>query len=304
MNILVTGGTGQIGKELSIILPNADYISSSQYNLINEDSVISLLTSKQYDAVIHLAAKVGGIIDNINKPSEYFTDNILMNTHLVNWSRLTGVKRFIGILSTCIFPDVVDEYPMKEGDMHLGAPTPTNFSYAYAKRCMAVHIDACNRQYNTRYNYLTPCNLYSTYDKTGSNSHFMSALISKIISTELLDDNVLRLFGTGRPLRQFMHARDVAYIIKEILDKEIYENMNIATDEMYSINDMANLALHVTDHCDWEIEYDNSKPDGQYRKDVSISKFRQYFPDYKFINLEQGIKEVYDAFKIKYKTYE
>ena len=104
----------------------------------------------------------------------------MMNTLLVDYAYKFKVSRFIGILSTCIYPDKTDLYPMTEDALHIGPPTPTNFSYGYAKRCLAVHIDACNKQYGTKYQYLTPCNLYGEHDKFGENSHFVAALIKKI----------------------------------------------------------------------------------------------------------------------------
>ena len=184
MKILVTGGSGMVGKSLKKILPEATYLSSKECDLKNEEEVKSLMNNNEFDTVIHLAAKVGGIIDNINKPDDYFVDNIQMNTNIVKWSRITGVKRFIGILSTCIYPDKVISYPMTEDMLHQGPPTPTNFSYGYAKRCLAVQIDACNKQYGTKYQYLTPCNLYGENDKFGDNSHFIAVLVKKIIKME------------------------------------------------------------------------------------------------------------------------
>jgi GDP-L-fucose synthase len=150
-NIVVTGGSGLVGKSLKKYLPNAIYLSSKDFDLTTETGVKNMYETYRPNIVIHLAAKVGGIIDNINKPAEYFTENILMNTLLVEYAKRYGVKRFVGILSTCIFPDVSNEYPMKEESLHLGPPTETNFSYGYAKRSLAVQIDSYNKQYGTKY---------------------------------------------------------------------------------------------------------------------------------------------------------
>jgi GDP-L-fucose synthase len=294
MKILVTGGSGMVGKSLKKILPDAIYLSSSECDLTNENAVISLMTNNDFDCVIHLAAKVGGIIDNINKPDDYFMDNIQMNTNMIKWSRLTGVKRFIGILSTCIYPDKVDVYPMTEDMLHQGPPTPTNFSYGYAKRCLAVHIDACNKQYGTKYQYLTPCNLYGINDKFGENSHFVAALVKKIVAVEKDGGDTLGLFGTGTPLRQFMDSDDLAWVIKECLDKDIYDSFNVATEENLSIKEMAEIALESCGLSDIKIEFDTTKPDGQYRKDVSIDKLKNLLPNFNTISLGKGIRKVYD----------
>ena len=292
--ILVTGGSGMVGKSLKKYLLNAIYLSSKDCDLTNEDAVISLMTNDKFDVVIHLAAKVGGIIDNINNPDTYFTDNIQMNTNIIKWSRLTGVKRFIGILSTCIYPDKVEEYPKTEEILHQGPPTTTNFSYGYAKRCLAVHIDACNKQHGTKYQYLTPCNLYGENDKFGENSHFIAALVKKIVKMEKDGNNTLELFGTGKPLRQFMYSDDLAWVIKECLDKDIYESFNVATEENLSIREMAEIALSSCGLENVKIVFDSTKPDGQYRKDVSINKLKGLLPKFKTLPLVEGIKKVYD----------
>lgn len=292
--ILVTGGSGMVGKSLKKLLPNAVYTSSEDCDLTDENSVKSLMTTNKFDTVIHLAAKVGGIIDNINNPDTYFLDNVQMNTNIVKWSRITGVKRFIGILSTCIYPDKVETYPMTEDMLHQGPPTPTNFSYGYAKRCLAVHIDACNQQYGTKYQYLIPCNLYGENDKFGENSHFIAALVKKIIKMEEEGGNTLRLFGTGKPLRQFMHSDDLAWVINECLVNNIYDSFNVAIEENLSIKEMADIALNTLGHGNVNLEFDITKPDGQYRKDVSIDKLKNLLPNFKTIPLSLGIKKVYD----------
>ena len=144
--VLVTGGSGLVGKHLQNILPEAVYISSEDYNLLDEKQVRVMMDDYQPNAVIHLAARVGGIVDNINYPVDYLEENILMNTNVLKACHEFDVEKVIAILSTCIYPDVVDTYPMKEEDLFNGPPTPTNFSYGFAKRCMAAHIDAYRKQ--------------------------------------------------------------------------------------------------------------------------------------------------------------
>ena len=293
-NILVTGGTGMVGKALQKIIPNATYVSSKDYDLTDELAVKTLMQNTSWDVVVHLAAKVGGIIDNMNNQCDYFEDNIQMNTNLVKWARKTGVKQFIGVLSTCIYPDTSDSYPMKEEDLHKGPPTITNFSYGYAKRCLAVQIDASNMQHGTNFQYLTPCNMYGPGDKIGGKSHFISALLSKIKDAENSGSDHIKLFGTGQPLRQFLHSEDFAKIIKFCIDNNIYESFNVATSENLSINDTALLALDATGNKHIKVKYDTSKPDGQYRKDVCIDRMNTLFPNIKLKSLKQGLKETYD----------
>lgn len=291
--IVITGGSGMVGKSLKKIMPNAIYLSSSDYDLTSEKGVAQMYHDLKPETVIHLAAKVGGIIDNINKPGEYFTDNILMNTLLVEYARFHNVERFIGILSTCIFPDKVESYPMTEEALHLGPPTPTNFSYGYAKRSLAVQIDAYNKQYGTKYQYLTPCNLYGENDKFGENSHFVAALIKKIHQAKSNSEDKITLFGTGTPLRQFMHSDDLAKIIKRCIDEDIYESFNIATEQNISIKEIAEIAIKACDASSLNIEFDITKPDGQFRKDVSIEKMKKIFPEFKATALYHGISSTY-----------
>ena len=292
--ILVTGGSGLVGKSLKKIIPNAIYINSSDFDLTNETSVIKLFETYRPTVIVHLAAKVGGIIDNINYPYDYFTENILMNTLLLKYSLKYNVERFIGILSTCIYPDVSNTYPLNEYQLHDGPPTETNFSYWYSKRCLADQIDAINKQHNTKYNYLIPCNLYGDNDKEDPNkSHFVTSLIKKIYDANLNNENKIVLFGDGTPIRQFMYADDLSNIIKLCIDNDITDNFNVANDEVYTINEMTKIALNATNSNHLEIIYDSSKPNGQYRKDVSNQKLKNIFPDFKFINLSEGVKKIY-----------
>ena len=291
--ILVTGGSGMVGQSLKKIMPDAIYLSSKNCDLTDSESVEAMLRYHEPDAIVHLAAKVGGIIDNINKPAEYFTYNVLMNTLLMDYAYKMGTKRFIGILSTCIYPDAANSYPMHEEELHVGPPTKTNFSYGYAKRCLAVQTEAYNKQYGTNYQYLIPCNLYGEFDKYGENSHFIAALIKKIHVAKKNGDNKIVLFGTGTPLRQFMHSDDLANVIKNCLDNDIYDNMNVATEENLSIKQMAEIALKACDANNITIEFDPNYPDGQFRKDVSIERLKKAIPDFKAIDLYTGIKQTY-----------
>jgi GDP-L-fucose synthase len=295
--ILVTGGSGLVGKYLKKILPDAIYISSKDYDLTTEIGVQKMFLKHKPNVVIHLAARVGGIIDNISHPAEYFTQNVLMNTLLIHYAKKYKVERFIGILSTCIFPNVMKSYPMKETDLHLGPPTDTNFSYGYAKRSMAVQIDSYNKQYGTKYQYLIPCNLYGLGDKDhDTNSHFITALVKKIFISKQNNQKSITLFGDGTPLRQFMYAGDFAEIIKQTIENNITDSFNVATEENFSIKQMAEIAIDVTDNQNINILWDTNKPNGQFRKDVSIVKFKNLFPNFKFTSLSDGIKIVYNSY--------
>ena len=292
--ILITGGTGTVGKHLQKLIPEGIFLGRSHEHggdLRDPNYVKWLMSSYTPDVVIHLAAKVGGIQENIKKPAEFFDDNILINTNVLKYSHQYGVKQFIGILSTCIYPDKALKYPMTENDLFLGPPTPTNFSYGYAKRALAVQIDAYNQQYGTKYNYLIPCNLYSEFDNFSNENkmHFITALLHKIKKS----NGSIELLGNGTPLRQFMYADDLARVIKEVVDKKITESFNVATYENYSIDEMAKIALKELG-LDLKIIYNNPNLNGQFRKDVSSEKLKSLLPEFKFTPFKQGIKTVYD----------
>jgi len=294
--ILVTGGSGLVGKHLKDILPDAIYVSSKNFDLMDINRVDAMIDFFRPNIVIHLAAKVGGIMDNITYPVDYLEENILMNTNILKKCHEFKVDRVISILSTCIYPDHVDTYPMVETDLFNGPPTPTNFSYGFAKRCMATHIDSYVKQYNKKWSYLIPCNLYGEYDKYEEhNSHFVSALIKKIYE----NDTEMTLWGTGKPLRQFMHGGDLARVIKYMIDNNIVGNFNVAPPEVYSIDEITEIAKKACNKENLVVYYDNNKPDGQFRKDVDSSKLLSILKDFKFTSLEDGIKITYDAVKGK-----
>ena len=291
--ILVTGGSGLVGRHLQDVLPEATYVSSSAYDLTDMKEVKEMMIDFEPNIVIHLAARVGGIVDNINYPVDYLEENVLMNTNVLKACHEFNVEKVIAILSTCIYPDVVDTYPMKEEDLFNGPPTPTNFSYGFAKRCMAAHIDSYRKQYDKKWCYLIPCNLYGEYDKYEEHhSHFVSALIKKIYEA----NDSMELWGTGKPLRQFMYGSDLARIIKHMLDNDIVGNFNVAPSEVYSINEIAKIAKNACLKDKLVVNYDNKKPDGQFRKDVDSSKLLSVLDDFKFTPLGEGIKKVYDNF--------
>lgn len=306
MKILVTGGSGLTGRYLKKILPEAIYVNSKDFDLTRQRDCRLLIAQERPDRVIHLAAKVGGILDNQRYPCDYFEQNISMNTNIIEACRVYGVKRFTGVLSTCAYPDHVmgpsghpgdwTMYPLEEESLHAGPPSKSNFGYGIAKRAMAAHIETCNEQHGTEYNYVIPCNMYGFYDDFHpERSHYVAALIRKIHLAVKDDSHLIELFGTGRPLRQFMYAEDFARILFMIADKDITESFNVATPEVKTIREIAEVAIDAID-VDIALKFNPSYPDGQYRKDVSIEKFQKIFPDFKFTPLAEGIKKTYDYY--------
>ena len=291
--ILVTGGNGLVGRHLNDILPEALYVSSKDYDLIDRYQTDVMLDFYKPNVVINLAAKVGGILDNMNNPVQYLEENTLINTNLLRSCYNHDVDKVISMGSTCMYPDVLDEYPMKEDSIFDGSPPTENFAYAMSKRVTATQIDSYVKEYNKNWSYLIPCNLYGEYDKYEEHhSHFVSALIKKIYEAE----NDVEIWGTGKPLRQFMYAGDLARVIKYIIENNIKGNFNVAPNYVHSIEEITKIGLKACSKEDLKINYNNTKPDGQYRKDVDSSKLMSVLKDFEFTSLEEGIRRVYDNF--------
>ncbi len=291
--ILVTGGTGLVGKALQRIMPEAIYISRKDYNLFDVKSVWDMFAKHSPTHVVHLAAIVSGITENISKPYDHFTDNVMMNTIMVGAARELGAERFIGMLSTCAYPDIALKYPMTIDMLHDGPPAQSNFSYGFAKRAMAVQIDACNKQAGTKFSYMIPCNLYGLDDKYGDNSHFIAALIKKIHHAKINGHDHIELMGDGKPLRQFMFADDLACTIKYFIDNDISENVNVCPEDNYSISDIAHLALFACGAQRLGINYNTSLPSGQHRKDADNKRILELMPEMRFTPLLSGIEKSY-----------
>lgn len=292
--ILVTGGSSMVGRHLQKYIPEAKYLSSKDCDLKDPEAVKILFNDFKPNLIIHLAAKVGGIMDNINNPANFFDDNILINTNVVKYAHESGCKNLISILSTCIYPDHCESYPLREEDLHIGPPTKTNFAYGYAKRAMSVQIDAYNKQYNTNYSCIIPCNLYSEYDHfDGDKAHFVSSLINKIHDAKLNNKKQITLFGSGSVFRQFMYADDLAKAISLVAFEISPFTYNVCSPENKTIKEIAEIAIKCLDADGLEIDWDTDKPDGQIRKDASSQTFIENYPNFKFTSLEKGIRKTY-----------
>jgi|TARA_Y100000004_G_C8955040_1_gene430385 GDP-L-fucose synthase len=292
MKTLITGGNGQLGRELRNILPTAEYTTRQDCDLTDQNEVREMYRYHSPDIVVHTAALVGNMPHQISNPTEYLSDNVKMNTLVVDEALKFGIKRFIAITSTGIYPNV-DTYPIKEEQLHDGPPTFGFFSYSIAKRTMAVHIDAIKKQYGLDYCHLAVGNMYGIHDRFDENSHFIATMMKEIAQARATDQEDITLYGTGKPLRQFINASDVALVIKQMIDDNIYESFNLTDDRNISVEEMAKLILKALGCHDVRIKYDASKPDGQYRKDVSIEKFQSFFPEFQFKDVEKGIREMY-----------
>lgn len=295
MKILITGASGMVGRELSKLMPQAYCPTSSELDLLDPLAVKQYMDHEKFDYVIHLAAYVGSLHDNIDNRTLYFDQNILMNTIITKYAYESGVKNFLGILSTCIYPDNIDSFPIKEESLHNGAPHEDLMSYAYAKRSHAVQLTAYKESFDVNYNYLIPCNLFGVVSESHKGrSHYVNDLIHKIILAKKSNQNYITLFGDGSPLRQFMFAGDFAKVISRYVNENQSESFNVAPQINLTVNEIALVALKACDAEHLSINYDSSKPNGQHRKDVDTTALKNAMPSLDFIDLAVGIRKIYD----------
>ena len=295
--ILVTGGYGLVGSEFN----NQNFIplSSSEVDLRNKDEVDKMLGAVKFDGIIHCAAKVGGVGSNMNYKGEFFYDNIMMNTNIIESARTHGINKLVAFLSTCVFPDKT-EYPLTESKIHMGPPHFSNDAYAYAKRMTDIQIRAYKEQYGLNYKSVIPTNIYGPNDNYDiKNGHVIPSLIHKCyLARENKTD--FEIWGSGKPLREFIFSRDVAKLTEWVLENyEESEPIILSTSEEISIKEVVDIIIELMNY-KGSVKWDNTKPDGQYRKPSDNSKVKKYLPDFKFTSLYDGLKETIWYFEKNY----
>ncbi len=287
---LITGGKGLVGSALQ-----SDFKPATQdVDLLNFDSIVNYITENQIDSIIHCAAKVGGIKANTEHLADFYTENITMNSNLLQAAHQCGVKKVVSFMSTCVFPDDA-VYPLTPDQIHKGEPHPSNFAYAYAKRMLEVQSRAYREQYDCNFVTVIPCNIYGPNDNYDLESgHVIPSLIHKCYMSKQCN-TYMEVWGTGKPYREFIYSKDVAYIAQWVLENyDDPEPLIISPDEEISI---ATIAQEIA----WRMEFDgkiifNNKRDGQFRKPSDNSKLKSLLPDYKFVPIEVGLKKSIDWF--------
>jgi GDP-L-fucose synthase len=294
--ILVTGGRGLVGSEF--IGDQYFKPSSKEYDLTDKDQTYRLML-KNFDGIIHCAAKVGGIGGNMNYKGEFFYDNIMMNTNIIEGARLSKVKNLVAFLSTCVFPDNID-YPLNEKKIHLGPPHYSNDAYAYSKRMVDVQIRAYKEQYGLNYKSVIPSNIFGPNDNYDIiNGHVIPSLIHKCYLARE-NKTPLTIWGSGKPLREFIYSKDVAKLTEWVLyNYNETEPIILSTSEEISIRDVVDMIVEIMNFKN-NVIFDDSKPDGQFRKPSDNHKIKKYLPNFKFTPLYDGLKETIEYFEINY----
>jgi GDP-L-fucose synthase len=297
MKTLVTGGYGMVGSAMESQIK----LSRETCDLTNPKQTEALFKTIRPEGVIHCAGKVGGIGGNSNYKGEYFYDNLMINTNVIESSRRAGVKRLVAFLSTCVFPDNV-KYPLTVDQVHQGEPHFSNYPYAYAKRMADVQIRAYREQYGLNYTSIIPSNIYGPNDNFNlDHGHVMPMLIHKLYLAKK-NKTDFTVWGSGKPLREFIYSKDIAKIAEWALENYYdFDPLIVSGDEEVSIKDLVGLLVDEFKF-KGKVIFDETKPDGQYRKPSDNSKIKELLPDFEYTPLEQGIKETVNWFKENYEN--
>lgn len=296
--IFVAGHRGMVGSAIVKDLTNKGFNNiitrtSTELNLIDQKAVADFFESEKPEFVFLAAAKVGGIVANNSYKADFIYENILIQSNVIHQSYKAGVKKLLFLGSTCIYPKLAPQ-PLKEEYLLTGLLEETNEPYAIAKIAGIKMCDAYRDQYGCNFISVMPTNLYGFNDNYDlENSHVLPALLRKFHEAKQNNDSEVVVWGTGTPLREFLHASDMAnacvYLMQNYNEKGF---VNIGTGLEISIKDLAILVKKITGY-EGNITFDTTKPDGTPRKLTDVSKLNSLGWKYS-IDLEEGIQNVYN----------
>ncbi len=302
--VFIAGHNGMLGSSIFRELKKKGYknlitINKKKLDLRNQNAVSIFFKKKKPDAVIIAAAKVGGIKANIQYPANFINDNLQIQTNIISSSHSNNVKKLILFGSSCIYPKIINK-PIKESQIMSGVLESTNESYAIAKIAGIKMIESFNKQYNTNYICLMPCNLFGPNDNYDTkNSHFLPALIKKIYlaSKKKGKNKIVKLWGTGKPKREILHVDEVASACEFFLRKKIKKTIiNIGSPIEMTIKNYARLIRKKIDP-KVLIRFNNDKKlDGVMRKKLNLSLANSYGWKSK-MNFITAIEEVIEDYK-------
>ena len=303
--IFIAGHNGMVGSAVCRQLNHLNLITAnrSELDLINQENVRSFFEKHQPTMVVMCAAKVGGILANNSYRAEFIYNNLQIASNLIHHSKEFGVKKLINLGSSCIYPKEA-KIPIKEESLLSGKLEPTNEPYAVAKIAALKMCQSYFDQYQSNFYSLMPCNLYGIGDNFDlKTSHVLPALIRKIHNAKLNNLKSVEIWGSGKPLREFLFVDDLAKAIEfcliNIQANDVYSkgisHLNCGSDEELSIMDLVYLISKVIDY-QGDFHFDSSKPDGTFRKkmDNSIISSLGFKSE---TSLEQGLFKTYEWFK-------
>ncbi|WP_342550769.1 GDP-L-fucose synthase [Lysinibacillus sp. FSL M8-0216] len=298
--IYVAGHRGLVGSSIVRKLNAAGYSNiitrtSKELDLRKQVEVEAFFEEEQPDYVFLAAAKVGGILANSTYPGQFLYDNLMIQTNVIESARQTKVKKLLFLGSTCIYPKMAPQ-PLKEKFLLTGELESTNEAYAIAKIAGIKMCNAYNEEYGTNFISVMPTNLYGPNDNFDlQSSHVLPALIRKIHEAKVNKESTVSVWGSGRPLREFLHADDLAdacvYLMKHCDAELVGEFINIGTGKEISIEQLAFLLCDVIGY-EGKLVFDISKPDGTPRKLTDVSKLHHLGWKHS-IELKEGVQDAY-----------
>jgi GDP-L-fucose synthase len=293
--ICITGGAGFLGTHLQVQLRKLGakelFIPTyPEYDLVKSEDIARLYEDSKPDIVIHLAAKVGGIGANREKPGEFFYDNLMMGVQLLHQAWQRGIEKFVAIGTICAYPKFTP-IPFKEEDLWNGYPEETNAPYGLAKKMLLVQSQGYRQQYGYNSIYLLPVNLYGPGDNFNpASSHVIPALIKKCVDAREAGETEIIAWGDGTPTREFIYVEDAAEAIALATERyNTSDPVNIGSSFEISIKDLTELVARLTDFTG-AIRWDSSKPNGQPRRKLDTSRAKEYFGFESHTDFEEGLK--------------
>ncbi len=305
--VVVTGGAGFLGGYVTeglrkrgcrnILVPKIE-----NYDLVRVGDIVRMYEDMKPDIVIHLAAVVGGIGANSEHPGEFFYKNLMMGVQLIEQGRLRGIEKFVAIGTVCAYPKHTP-VPFREEDLWGGYPEETNAPYGLAKKMLLVQSQAYRREYGFNSIFLLPVNLYGPGDNFNvQTSHVIPALIKKCVDAIDGGQDRIECWGSGNVSREFVYAADAAEGI--LLATEKYNSsdpVNIGSDYEITIRELAEKIAKLTGF-DGEIWWDSSKPDGQPRRRLDVSRARECFGFEAKMPFNEGLRATIDWYRASRRT--
>ncbi|MEK7453016.1 MAG: GDP-L-fucose synthase [Patescibacteria group bacterium] len=299
--IYIAGHNGLVGSAIVRALEkecfnNLILKTRQELNLLNYNDVANFFKKEKPEYIFLAAAKVGGILANKIQPADFIYENLTIQNNIIHNAYLNKVKKLLFLGSSCIYPKM-SQQPVKEEFLLTSELEATNKAYAVAKISGITMCQAYNKQYDTNFISLMPTNLYGPNDNFDlESSHVLPALIRKFHEAKINNKKEVKIWGTGRPKREFLHVDDLAnasiFLMKNYNDSEI---INVGTEEDISIKELANTIKNIIGFSG-DIIWDKSKPDGTPKKLLDANKLHNLGWYYK-IKLEDGIKTTYEWYK-------